>query len=324
MFQIATASQQKEPMDQQQYQQQPHVNNDEDTCNLSSDEEDFDDPTEMLDYNNADFDFENDEDDAENDTDENNIYHSDPEYFDYECFQLEKIDWIMEIKCQRIMQHMQLDNPFDALCLLKQFRWNAKLIIDAYEQDPQIFMQTHFNDNNNNKGISGNDKNLSRSKLLSYINIFNNESKLFADLIEQEKQTNAQESNKLFNKYCDICCVNNLNIELGMAAAISECEHYFCRECWRMHFESLINESFTNTFVATSQAFECMQTKCKQVASKQFVLDCLKYTINNNEDSFCSVAAIQQEQKEKQMNAMCSANAVTPDVVVDNQTPMWK
>jgi hypothetical protein len=74
-----------------------------------------------------------------------------------------------------------------------------------------------------------------------------------------------------------------------------------------MHFESLVNESFTNTFVATSKAFECMQTKCKCVADKEFVLNCLKYNINNNEDSFSLTTANNSDNNENEKN-----NVMTP------------
>lgn len=124
--------------------------------------------------------------------------------------------------------------------------------------------------------------------LLTYVNIFNNESKIFSHIKPQEEaqQLPVALASKQYDTYCDICCTNQLNIEQDMAAAIDECSHYFCRECWRMHFESLINESFWNRFAATSRVFECMQTKCKAIASKDFVLNCLKYNINNNEDSY--------------------------------------
>lgn len=55
-----------------------------------------------------------------------------------------------------------------------------------------------------------------------------------------------------------------------------------------MHFESLINDSFWNRLAASSKFFECMQTKCKAVAGKDFVLNCLKYSVNNNEESYCA------------------------------------
>jgi hypothetical protein len=122
---------------------------------------------------------------------------------------------------------------------------------------------------------------------MTYVNIFSNESKIFANVKVLEEKRCIEK----FDTFCEICCSNQLNIEQSMAAAIDECGHFFCRECWRMHFESLINDSFWNRFAATSRAFECMQTKCKAIASKDFVLKCLKYNVNNNEESYCAGSA---------------------------------
>lgn len=221
-------------------------------------------------------------------TDENNIYLNDPEQFEYDCYPLERIDWIMERKCERLIEALRLHEPVDALLLLKKFKWNVQRVIDMYEEDKQAFWQTYFSDNNNNNDVKATSENCNRSLLLSYVNIFKNDSKIFAN-VKTSKQLAVTSSNlnsKKFDTYCDICCTNKLNIELDMAAAIDECEHYFCRECWRSHFESLINESFWNRHTASSKNFQCMQTKCKAIASKDFVLNCLKYNINNNEDSY--------------------------------------
>ena len=124
---------------------------------------------------------------------------------------------------------------------------------------------------------------------MSYVNIFRNDSKIFASVKEKEAEKKDLKVGlicKKFDTYCDICCMNQLDTELGMAAAIDECGHLFCRECWRTHFEALINESFWNRFAATSKTFQCMATGCKEIASKDFVLNCLKYNINNNEDNY--------------------------------------
>lgn len=57
-----------------------------------------------------------------------------------------------------------------------------------------------------------------------------------------------------------------------MMMALAECGHEFCAECWRTHFESILSSA------ASTAAFECMQTKCKAIASKDFVLQCLTHS----------------------------------------------
>ena len=72
--------------------------------------------------------------------------------------------------------------------------------------------------------------------------------------------------------YCDICCMTRDNADIEMCA-LDDCLHYFCIDCWRQHFESLVNFG-----AYLSSTFECMQTKCGSVASKEFVLKCLNHS----------------------------------------------
>lgn len=61
--------------------------------------------------------------------------------------------------------------------------------------------------------------------------------------------------------------------------ALDECGHEFCVECWCAHFESVLNSAYT------SAAFECMATKCKVIADKEFVLKCLAWS-SSDETAF--------------------------------------
>lgn len=90
----------------------------------------------------------------EEESNENNIYTSDPEYFDYECYSLESIDWIVETKCETIIEKMNLEDPIDALFLLKEFKWDLNKIIDIYEQDTISFKKTYISDKNNNNDVA--------------------------------------------------------------------------------------------------------------------------------------------------------------------------
>lgn len=263
--------------------------------NIENNVEDTDDSVD--DYDSYDYNMYNcseiTDDLNEEESNENNIYTNDPEYFDYECYSLEKIDWIVEKKCEKLIEKMSLEDPIDALFLLKKFKWNTNKIIDIYEQDNKAFRNTYISDKNNNNDIGmKNDKKITsdgeynRSMLLSYVNIFNEDSKIFTNIDYKKEEKIPLNLSKNFDTYCEICCTNLLNVDLDMAAALDECSHYFCQECWRAHFESLINESFWDRYSATSKTFQCMQTKCKTVANKDFVIKCLKYNVNNNEDSY--------------------------------------
>ncbi len=121
---------------------------------LASDE-DYDCDDYYYDNDNADF----PDDDS---LDVNDIYQNDPEHFEYTCYSLEKIDWIVEKKCERLIEHMSLEEPLDALFLLKMFKWNVQTIIDLYEKDKQTILQAFSSDKNNNnnstKGIDNSDR----------------------------------------------------------------------------------------------------------------------------------------------------------------------
>lgn len=59
--------------------------------------------------------------------------------------------------------------------------------------------------------------------------------------------------------------------------ALNECGHEFCAECWCTHFEAVLSSA------GSTAAFECMQTKCKTIADKDFVLRCLSFSnVENN------------------------------------------
>ena len=100
---------------------------------------------------------EEDFNEEEESADETNIYLNDPEHFEYDCYGLEAIDWIMERKCERLIEALRLQEPVDALLLLKKFKWNVQRVIDIYEEDRPAFWQTYFSDNNNNNDVKAND-----------------------------------------------------------------------------------------------------------------------------------------------------------------------
>lgn len=224
-------------------------------------------------------------DDLEDDHDENNIYLNDPEYFEYESYPLDKLDWIIEKKCEKIYNYLNLNDPLDSIYILKQFTWNLQNLIEMYDKDKQTFLKTYFSDNNNNnsKTVQGN---FDKCKFSSFINIFNENSNFFnknKKLCVNESSQNSNKSmmsNSKLQNYCNICCDNKSNPSEEMLS-LDECSHYFCIDCWYMHFENLI----TNT---NSSNFECMQTKCNKIANKDFVLKCLKNSTFATESSSSS------------------------------------
>lgn len=201
------------------------------------------------------------ESEEEIEEDENDLYLNDPEYFEHECYPINKIDWILEQKCQKLMQNLKLDDPWDALYLLKQFKWNHSKIIELYTKDKASFLSLYFSDDNNNnskKTIVS-----EKTRLISYLNIYNENLPLFQKI----KNSSSSPSQKTIENYCSICCCTKTNPDNDMLA-LDECSHFFCTDCWRMHFESLIQNG-------ASHVYECMQTKCNVIASKEFVLKCI-------------------------------------------------
>jgi hypothetical protein len=134
------------------------------------------------DYNNYGDDYaddyydDNDLDDDDLDSDnEDDLYCNDPEHFDYESYPIEKLDWIVEKKCEKVYSYLNLNDPLDAVYILKQFTWNLQKLIEAYDHDKQEFLKTYFSDKNNN-----NSKTIQsigdKSKYISFVNIFSEES----------------------------------------------------------------------------------------------------------------------------------------------------
>jgi ariadne-2 len=203
--------------------------------------------------------------------DDHELIQNDPEYFEYETLPIEKIDLITKTKCEKVQSYLKLDDPLDAVYILKQLKWNPNKIIELYDQDKHHFLKTYLNDNNNNNSSQI----MSKSRLTHYINIYNqstlqlNSSKVSPDC------TKSLCMNKSKELFCNICCSTKTNFDTEMIG-LDECSHYFCLDCWSMHFESLINS-------AQSSNFECMQTKCNVIANKEFVLRCL--TSNNSSNN---------------------------------------
>ena len=209
------------------------------------------------DYNNHD---DHEDDDEE---EEQSLYLNDPEHFDFECFPIDKIDSIVEKKCETLNNHLNFDDMYDSLYLLKKFKWNAQNIIETYEKDKVNFLQTYFSDNNNNKSLNPSSMDsVDHARLSFYINIYTDESKLFL-----KKETRLSSHLLALSNTCEICCLTKNTSEM---LTVGDCLHYFCRECWRTHFELSIQSG-------TTSLFECMQTKCRVIASKDFVLT----TLNN-------------------------------------------
>jgi hypothetical protein len=215
----------------------------------------------------------------DDDDDENDYYTNDPEYFEYESYPIEKIDWIVERKCEAVMSHLKLDDPFDVLALLRHFKWNHQALVTAYNKDRKSFASTYLlysDDNNNNNSGNRSKVNVSdRIRLLSYVNIFGGCSSTSQSIYSKiqaslNKSSNSErvvgpraDKDELF---CSICC----STQIDELVALDECgAHFFCTDCWSLHFEANIKQG-------AACLFECMQTKCSALASKEFVLKCLQ------------------------------------------------
>ena len=118
-----------------------------------------------------------------------------------------------------------------------------------------------------------------RSLLTRFVNIFN-ANELPSSLQTTTKSTTTSESTKTIAaataaNFCNICCTSSQSSQPLVMLSLDECGHSFCSHCWYMHFEHQIRFGGGG---ATSSSIECMQTKCKSVASKEFVLECLLNT----------------------------------------------
>lgn len=237
--------------------------------NSAEDEDDDDDDDYYEDDqdNNHHYHSHDDDDDYE-DQDEAHRESLDPEFFDYESYPLEKLDWIVEKKCEQLISYLKLEDPLDALVLLRQFEWNHQTIIETYNKDKKQFIMDYLytgdSNNNNSKKF---DSLQDRIKLASYLNIFGDSSNtLLNTLSEKIKQIDSSECSKREEDagLCNICFTNETDL-----ASLAQCSHMFCVDCWSMHFEAHIQQG-------GHCSFECMQTKCNSVASRDFVFKCLQ------------------------------------------------
>lgn len=121
---------------------------------------------------------------------------------------------------------------------------------------------------------------MDKTHLSSYVNLFENVLTIprvaatTTTMTTTKKLTNSQAD----ESFCQICYrdlgkTNSSGDDnsLVMMLKLHECGHVFCIECWSFHFQSILSSA------ASSAAFECMQTKCKSIADKEFVLKCLEF-----------------------------------------------
>ena len=215
-----------------------------------------------MDYHQNDHD-EDDEDYAQD------FYSNDPEYFDYDSYPMEKLDWIMEMKCQQVMDQLKLDDPLDVLNILRQFKWDHQSVIEYFGKEKKQFLTNHLfsgdKNNNNSKRTSAND----RLRLISYVNIFESsaeQARMLAKIIKSEEDSETR-MRAMTGEFCAICWSTKSSIHQEFLS-LDECAHYFCTECWSLHFESHIKQG-------VASLYECMETKCNALASREFVLKCL-------------------------------------------------
>lgn len=110
----------------------------------------------------------------------------------------------------------------------------------------------------------------------SYLNIFGENSSNCCTPLSKPSSKSLGKNEE--ERLCEICYreVNNSESVTDQMLSLEECGHEFCQECWRTHFESVLSSAYT------ASAFECMQTKCKVVADKDFVLRCLMAAHESN------------------------------------------
>jgi hypothetical protein len=263
------------------------TNDEDDDYNYDDDDNDYDDCNNFDDdhNNNNIYDSGDDPNDHEEETEEEKS-KKDPEYFDYDSYPIDKIDWIMEQKYESVASLLKLSDPVEILSLLSEFKWNNRTIIELMKKDRKHFIEKYLSnqedDNNNNKNTTTKNRDISsneRTRLLSYLNIFNGDncekktplfSKILKELDNKSTTNNINKKSTLDN-FCSICCSSSdANL-----LSLDECTHEFCIDCWSMHFESLINQKMNSLF-------ECMEHKCSILASKDFVVKCIQESSTTN------------------------------------------
>ena len=166
--------------------------------------------------------------------DDEDPYENDPEYFEYKCFYIKDLKSILNEKCDKLSILLDL-KPMEASELLKRFKYNYFKIFDLVSKDRNLFIETYLiNDkNNNNKTI---------------VSVSTASSKL-----------------ALFQSKYEMCTICYEKKEIKSEMDCLDCLHLYCKNCWKTYFEHLIKQSSTS-------AFECMNTKCKLEANKEFIL----------------------------------------------------
>lgn len=153
----------------------------------------------------------------------------DPEYFEYECLTIEDVERLFNESIEMVCASLTL-LPSLAKVLLHTHKWNTQDVIQKYKQNAAQALSD------------------SRIKPLHPPSI--------------EPQLQAIRNNP--SVQCPIC-LQDLPGEHFRGLA---CGHYFCTECWAMHFEIQILQGI-------STAIECMGLSCNILVPEDFVLSML-------------------------------------------------
>lgn len=132
---------------------------------------------------------------------------------------------------------------------------------------------------------------MDKTHLSSYVNLFENVLTL-PRVAATSTTTTTTTTKKLTNSpiddesFCQICYRDlggkskDVACNAPVMLKLQECGHVFCIECWSFHFQSMLSSA------ASASAFECMQTKCKSIADKEFVLKCFEFGAGNDQAAY--------------------------------------
>ena len=164
--------------------------------------------------------------------------YDDPEYYEYKCFYIKELKSILNEKCEKISELLDLKYS-EANDLLKKFKFNYFKIVDLVKENKKSFVETYIK--NSNKAAT-------TESAISVSTVISMSSKLALISSKYEQCTICYEKKEIKS---DMCCL--------------DCMHLYCKTCWKTYFEHSIYNSNTSIF-------ECMNSKCKMIANQEFIL----------------------------------------------------
>ncbi|XP_052860635.1 potential E3 ubiquitin-protein ligase ariadne-2 isoform X2 [Anopheles cruzii] len=170
---------------------------------------------------------------------------ADPEYFVYECLNVEEVEKLMNEPVEKLSTQLQI-TPSLAKVLLHETRWDTAEVIERYRNNASHLLVS------------------ARIKAAPPPVTATTTTTTTTTAAAVASTTATNVSGGYRTQLCPVCVTVQMTDKFHRLS----CAHSFCRDCWAMHFEIQIGQGI-------STQIECMEQRCDVRVPEDLVLNLL-------------------------------------------------